>query len=222
MTYDELLMYAATGSVLLPVVAGFSRYRTMPRQYRLFLLFCLAGFVNDSTVYLIKLIYGEYEYANVNNNVYSLVCYLLLVNMYKSWGAWQKRLTSFYLLLAIGIIWWVVEVVMMQRGTLATPAVVMFYYLVYIYLSVDAINGVLVEEKRNLFKNLKFIISTGLLSAFSIFSMLEVYYLLELNFSNDMWWFLLRIILVLNTLLNITFGIALLCIPMRQKFTLPY
>jgi hypothetical protein len=172
MSIDRILQLVAVYTTAFPLLTGYRRFKTMPIEYRLFLFFYTAGFLNEFSITLMRPYYPVNAYINIHSNVYMLISYLLLLYMFKSWGAWSTNQKGFYALMITGVVWWIVEVIFLGRSTLATPAVVMFYFLVFIYLFVDAINRVMAEEKGKLVHNFKFIISVGFISAFSIYSLL--------------------------------------------------
>ncbi len=92
---------------------------------------------------------------------------------------------------------------------------------VLIFLAINQVNQLIIQEKRNLLKNSKFLICAGVLIFFTYKIMVESFYVMKLDQSTIFLSGIFNILVFVNLFVNLLFALATLWIPTRQRFTLP-
>jgi uncharacterized membrane protein (DUF373 family) len=90
-----------------------------------------------------------------------------------------------------------------------------------VFLAINQVNRLIVEEKKNLLSNSKFLICTGAMIFYTYKIMVESFYIFKLDQSNDFLSNIYYILVFVNLFVNLLFALAILWIPTRQRFTLP-
>jgi hypothetical protein len=97
-----------------------------------------------------------------------------------------------------------------------------FYSLIIVFLSIDQINKLIVFEYSNLFKNAAFIICITFLFYYGCRSFVEAFNAFHVGLTAGILGNLWIIMYFVNAIANIFYAIAIICIPTKQVFTLPY
>ena len=204
-------------SSIIPIIIGLVRYKKILVSYRLFVIFLLVGLVNDSlSHFFIKYLKGNAH----NGNVYVLIESFNLIFIFYNWGSFGKKIL--YLILSGFALIWVAENFVFGSIFHINSFFRLVYSLALVILSIDQINVTMMHERKNLFKNARFIICCFFAFYYTFKATYEAFYLVPLVMSNRFYDNLFLILVFVNLFTNLGYAIAMLWIPTKQKFTLPY
>jgi hypothetical protein len=203
---------------IIPIIIGVFRWRSALKEYRLLTIYCIACLVTEITNAI--LLKNNLPYFVVSNS-FNLVEFVLLIQLFSSLDKFNTTKNIYKILLVIGIVFWLVENLLLYRLIETSSAAHLFYSGILIYVSVNLINQEMVIERRSIFSNPNFIISCGVLILFTYSVLYEVPYLLKLSPTLGIYWIITYIFWIINILVYLLFAIALLWIPTRRKFILP-
>ena len=213
-----ILIFLLSQSILLPIIAGLVRLRRIDARYQPFYLLLCIGFFSEVVSFII--IKGFHGHNSIPLNIYYLIEWVLIAWQFHVWGFLKQKPWAFYILLAFGVILWIIENLVFGKITDFSPYFCIFYYFVIVLLSIRTINFMITHD-RNLFRNPQFMICIGFIIYFlylilyswasavsmygkSVASTTVIFYLMA----------------YINALTNAIYAIAFLLIPARVKFTL--
>lgn len=202
---------------VISVVIGLVRFKKILKPYRLFVVFLLVGFLNDV---LNPIIIAIFHANAVNANIYVLVESIMLVFLFYNWGSFGKTILFFLIGLFIAV--WTAENIVFGSLKQINSFFRLFYSLALVILSIDQINVTMMHERKNLFKNARFIICFLFAFYYTFKATYEVFYFVPLRMSNHFYDNLFLILVFVNLFANLGYALATLWIPTKQKFTLPY
>ncbi|MES2004934.1 MAG: hypothetical protein V4450_10465 [Bacteroidota bacterium] len=215
LNYYYLVAFSYT--IAIASVIGLVRYKKILASYRLFVVFVTMAFVNEiiSSV-LVELIHNN----AVNGNIYVLAEATILFLLFYQWGSFGNKMLGF-LLTMIGAVW-CAENLVFSSITHFNSFFRLFYSLAIVILSIDQINITMLHERKNLFRNAKFIICCLFTFYYTFKATYEVFYFVPRQMSDTFYNNLFLILVFVNLFANLGYAIAALWIPTKQKFTLPY
>jgi len=199
------------------VIIGLVRFKKILKQYRLFIVFLSLGFLND----VLSPVIIKYWYTNAANaNVYVLIESILLVFLFYNWDSFGKKIL--YFLVGLFVVVWAAENLVYGSIFRLNSFFRLFYSLAVVILSIDQINLTMMHERKNLFRNARFIICCLFAFYYTFKATYEVFYFVPLRMSNGFYDNLFLILVFVNLFANLGYALAVLWIPTKQKFTLPY
>ncbi len=207
-------------SIALAAGIGLVRFTTIPKTYRPFILICILALVNE--LVSIVMIYSVFASNALNANIYVLAEGCLFVWQFRQWGSLRKKKWHIYLLIGSMVLIWVYENFFWSHITSINSLFRVYYSFCLIFLSVGQVNRLIVEAHGNLLKNARFLICMGVLIFYSYKAIMEVFYLLKIQFSDNFYSNIDFILLLVNLFVNLIYAVAVLWIPKKQKFMLPF
>lgn len=214
--YTLFVVFSYT--IVIAAIIGLIRFRKIIRTYRPFIYIVCVSFLSEvlSTVSSV--------YFNTNAvivNIFIIIeCYLWLWQFY-CWDAFKRRPMHLLLLSFLLTFVWIVENIVMHKITEFSSAFRISYAFALVFLCVDQINLMIVNEKKSLLRSSKFLICLGITFFYSYKIMVEPFYLFHVDLSETFETYLYMIPVFINVFVNLIFGLAALWIPTRQRFTLP-
>lgn len=204
-------------SIIIAAIVGMIRIKSIDRGFYPFLFFIWAGLANDS-LSLALMVSGSSN--TVNSNIFVLLELALVLFLFYKWNNGSTR--KYYLLAGLGLATWVADNVIVNTITDNNSMFRVFYSFVIVFLSIDQVNKILIFEKGVLLKNAMFIICITFLFFFGFKAFVESLNMFHLGLSdrflNNLW----MIVYFINFIANLLYAIAILWIPAKQKFSLPY
>lgn len=215
LSYEWMLIFSYT--VVFAAVIGLVRFKKILKSYRLFVIFtCLA-----LTSEIVSTLMISFTHDNtITANVYVLVEALLLVGLFYEWRSFNRTI-FICLFVALAAIW-VGENLVFGKITHINSFFRLVYSLVLVVLSIDQINVTMMHERKNLFRNAKFLICCLFAFYFALRAATEVFYFVPMRLSPEFDHALFLIIIYVNLFVNLGYAFAALWIPTKHKFTLPY
>ena len=204
-------------SIGIAVIVALFKNRAVLKSFRPFIYLVSAGFLNE--MLSLYLILNHHQNA-VNGNIYVLLEFLLILWLFKNWEV-QKKAPLIYLAV-ITVIIWIFDTLILNSINHFSSIYRIFYSFVVIYLSINQMNWIIVNERKNIIKDSKFILCTAFIIFFAYKALLETFFLIELKLSNHFYHSLFIILTFLNLVINLVYALAALWMPTKQRFTLPY
>ncbi|MES2332974.1 MAG: hypothetical protein V4539_25420 [Bacteroidota bacterium] len=202
---------------LIAMTIGLVRFKKILKPFRLFVIFLVAGAVNDA-LSTFTIIYWHTNAAN--GNIYILIEAIILLFIFYNWGSFGKRIL--YLLLSLFVLVWVAENLVFGSLLKINSFFRLFYSLAVVILSIDQINVTMMHERKNLFRNAKFIICFLFAFYYTFKAVYEVFYVVPMKMSDRFDQNLFLILVFVNLFTNLGYALATLWMPTKQKLTLPY
>lgn len=216
-SYFVLVLFSY--SILLAAAIAFFRYQKVPAENRPFFFIVWAALINEI---LSEVFSTAFHNTAINCNVYVLAEAILFCRLFFNWSGRRRDKNRFQLLSGFLIGIWILDNLFLHslRQTNSLFRVISSFVLVF--LAIDRINQVITNERADLLRNARFLISTGVVIFFSYRAIVEVFYGLSLPFSNSFYQKIYIIMVYVNLFVNLIFALAALWIPTKQKFILPY
>jgi hypothetical protein len=204
-------------SIALAAIIAIARFRSIASAYYPFLCIIWLGLLNETLSLFI--IYNNRSNA-VNSNIFVLVEYLVTLLQFYKWN--NHAAGRYYAAAVAGAIVWVADNFVLHSISENNSLFRVYYSLAVVFLSINQVNKLIIYEKGNLLRNATFIICIAFLFYFGCKAFIETFNALRFGLS-DMFLRNLWIILYFVTFItNLIYAIAILCIPAKQEFTLPY
>jgi len=206
-----------TYSILLPAIAGIIRYKLVLKDFRPFFWLLWLGVINE-TVSVIS-IYSITS-NSVNSNIYVFLEFCFILLLYYRWR--DSRPRNFIVLGVLGLLVWVSDNILMHHITENNSLFRMFYSFVIVFLSIDMVNRILVLDTSPVYKNPMFLIAFAFVFYYAFKGYVESFNVLHLGLSRETLNSLWKILYFVNVVANLIFTTAVLCMPKKQKFIMPY
>lgn len=214
------LILICSYSITLAVIIGLIRFRKITRAYQPFIFITIAALINELTS---TLLIQYYKSNAISVNIVNICDSLLWLWQFRRWGGFSRVAKwTFPALSALMVLFWVVENLVLMKIMVFNSVFSLVSSFVLVFLAINQVNKLIVEERGNLLKNSKFLICSGVLIFHAYKIMVESFYVMKLNESNE---FLSKIFIILvfvNLFVNLLYALATLWIPTRQRFTMQY
>lgn len=155
-------------------------------------------------------------------NIYVFIESIVLLVQFSIWHNHKKQFKKLFFLGLIFVIIWGVDNFILHQITTVNSLFRVSYALAIVFLSIEQINFVLITERSNVLLNARFLISIAFVIYYTYKSVFEVFYMINVRMSNNFYYALFNILISVNLFTNLLFAFAVLCIPKKQKFTLPF
>lgn len=158
----------------------------------------------------------------VGSNIYTLIEFMLLLWLFARWNNSSHKPKFFLTVVCFGICVWVLDNVVLYSLQTENSVFRIVYSLILVYLSIEELNRLLYSREKNIIFNSKFIICIAFLVYYSYKATFEIFFMVQVGWSNDFYKRLFTIFIFVNLFSNILYALAVICIPKKQKFILPY
>jgi len=204
-------------SIVLPAVLGAVRFKKIVSSFIPFIILIWLGLLNETLS--LALIFSNGSNA-LNSNIYVLLEYGIILWQFYEWNQDGKKKYYFFALAGVAV--WILD-----NGVLNSPMdnnsiFRVFYSIVLVFFSIDQVNKILIYEKGRLIKNAMFLICVTFLVYYGCKAFIEVFNAFRLGLSDHFFRHLWMILYFVNVFANIMYAIAIVCLPTKQEFILPY
>lgn len=200
-------------SIALPVIFSMARLKRFGKRYRSLLFLFTTGLLNEVTSYwMIK----QYRNNLPNSNIYTLIEYLLLTWLF--WDISKQKFSRVRLALIAAMIIWIAD--NFWWHTLAESNIIFRTYasLMLVSLSMDKINQLLMGSFGDPYKNTDLLLCLSLLGFHTYRVWINIFHLFVKSMTPAFFVSLWLILCCMNLLANITYSIAILCIPKQKNY----
>ena len=204
-------------SIVIASIIGLIRFNKVLPSYQPFIILLFLGLINHT----LSVIFNETIKNNaLNSNVYVLLESLLYLFLFKNWGAFIKKNTLFYSLFIFLTGLWIYDNLIWHSPHITNSLFRIVSSFILIFLSIGQLNKLIITAKNNLFYNSIFLICCGIIIYFSYKAIIEVFFFIQLEASQQFYIHIWVILVFVNLFVNLIFAWAVLWIPKKQKSTL--
>ncbi len=204
-------------SIVLAAVIAAARFNAYGKA--LFPFLCLVWLAAANEILSLVLMYTVRD-NSINSNIYTLLEFGLILLQYFFWNGGRKQLFSF--LAIAGLFIWILDNLALHALRDNNSLFRICYAFTIVILSIDALNRRIIDARRPLLKDTVFLICAGFLFYFSCKAFMEVFNLFAIGYSTVFEARLFFTLSFVNCISNLLYAIALLCIPMKQQYSLPF
>jgi len=212
-----IFVFLLSQSILLPITTGLIRLRRIDKSYQPFFLLLLIGFLTEVISFVVATAYKS-NFIVVNS--YVLLEWILIAWQFHVWGFLREKKRTFYIILILTTLFWVVENLVFHNITAIVPYFRFLYFFLIVLISVNKINYMITHDNRNLFRNPKFLICIAFIFYFIFMIVYFWAYQVSLFGKSEISGIIIFLMAYVNVFTNIIYAIAFLLIPAPQKFTL--
>jgi hypothetical protein len=202
-----------------PLGASIVRRKHIHRSFYPFIMITWIGLLCEV---LPAVIHAWRKVGALSGNIYGLVEPIFWFWLFHNWGRLPYKWINGYSLWLFLFVIWIIDNVLLHSITTTNTIHMVVYSFCMVFLAMEQLNYQIVTVRHELLKDSSFIICLGLLIFFASRAFLEVFYMLHLRMSWDFYGNLMLIMFAINLFCNLIFGVAILWIKKKQKFTLPY
>ena len=206
-------------SIGIAAIIGWIRFKKVNPAYYPFIFCMWLGFLNEIIGYFIT----HRGYSNaINNNIYVLAESLLFTWQFKNWRLFHRSKYLFPLLLISLILIWITEGFLIKGINHMFTYFRIIYSFLIVLMSINMINRQLMRERKSIYKNPIFIICMAFLVYYTFTVIVVVFWQYGLNVSMQFVMNLTTILIYINLFTNLIFALAILWIPTKHRFSLPF
>ena len=205
-------------SILLAAIIGIIRFKNISPNYYPFIFSLWIGSLNEIVSYF--LIRNSVSNA-LNGNIYVLIESLLISWQFKKWDAFKNNRWVFEIIIILFVTSWIIENFFISRITSFSSYFRVLYSFIIVLISVNTINELIIRERRNIMKNSVFLICTAFIIYYTYKVLVETFWIYGLNYSRGFRNNVYIILTYINLFANLIYGLAVLWMPTKQRFTLP-
>lgn len=210
-TANVLLSY----SIFITAVIFLVRRRWLPAEFQPLGLLILVGSINELISTVVTFSGG---YTSANNNVYQLLEALLLLTLFRKWGAISNDRTLFYIGFITICTGWLLEILLA-----GFKQYLVFFSIVYsfgvVFFSIRFMNAQHLSPALLPVKKSVLLICSCFIVYFSCRILLDSSWYLGLKYSTSFQWAVFFVMSFINCITNLCYALAILWIPPKQKYS---
>lgn len=216
MNYTLVIVFSF--SIVIGSLIGLIRFKKIDSTFYPF-IFCLwIGLLNE----LISFLRTQNGHTTaINNNIYVLIESLLITWQFKNWGLLHRPRFLFQILFVLFISSWTFENFFVFKITYIGSYFRVLYSFVIVLMSVNGINDLIIRDKKDILRNPVFLICIGFIFYYTYKVLVETFWIYGLNYSRGFRNNVYFILTYVNLFANLIYALAVLWMPMKQRFTLP-
>jgi hypothetical protein len=217
MNYTWFIILSA--SILIAALIAILRFKKLDTGCYPFVFCIWIGTVNE----LISIIQQEQGHTTaVNNNLYVLIEAILLVGQCWRWEAFDRRKSVFIPLFILIPITWATENFIVFTIAQTQPWFRLFYSCSIVLLAINILNKLIIEVRQPLYRHPVFLITTGWIIYFTYKLIIEACWITQAYATPGFMYNIYSIHTWINCITNLIYATALLWMPKKLPFTLPY
>lgn len=205
-------------SILLACVIGLFRWSSIGATFRPFLFYCFLDSLTEITVFVLIL-------KHINPcfviNVYLLLSSLLLLWQFGNWLIFSKKSRILQVLAFVIIATWAVDYFILHQLSDNSGFFRIVYSFILVMLSITGLNKLITLVEGNILKDSRFLICVALIVFFTFNIFIEIIYFnssSSIIFKENVF----DIKRIINVFANLVFALAVLWIPKKKNFIMPY
>lgn len=204
-------------SILIAAIIGIIRFKSIIRDYYPFIFMIWLGVLNETLSLIFIFTVGSNTF---NSNVFVLLECLLILYQFYRWNDNGIKKYAILALIALGV--WIADNLVLNSITDNNSLFRAFYSFLVVFFSIDQVNKLVIYERGPLLKNSMFIICITFLLYYGFKAFAESYNMFHLGLSKTLLHDLWIILYFVNGIANLLYALAILWIPTKIKFILPY
>ena len=204
--------------IIVPALIGLIRFSKINEAFHPFIFCIWVGAVNE--IYGTIIMYIQHSNM-INLNIYLLAESLLLLWQFRRWNLFNKNSIWLKLIMISLLIVWVVENFFIASITQYDSYFSIFKSTIITLMSINVINRLIVTERRSLLKNPVFIICATFTIYYTITILSDVFWIYGINQNTIFTANVYYISVITNFISIILYTLAILWMPIKQRFSLP-
>ena len=207
-------------SIAPAAIIGLIRYARILKTFRPFIFLMVIALITEIATHIISYHYDTSNAAIINT--YNLIECTLWIWQFYNWDTFKKKSSLLPLLIVVLAGIWMTDNVIFQKLNTFSSSFAIAYSFSLVFLSINQANRQIVEERKTLFKDAKFLMCIGILIFSTARILVETFFLLDVAQANTS--FLMNVFTILryvNVFVNLLFALATIWIPTRQRFSMP-
>ncbi|WEK36553.1 MAG: hypothetical protein P0Y53_03490 [Candidatus Pseudobacter hemicellulosilyticus] len=223
---DRSFQFVLSLSIIIAVIIGIVRYRKMDRAYYPFVYFTIVAFLMELAAHYMVKHRVQTEIIIAIVHVYGFLEFFLFARLFHNWGLFNRQKDVFYAVAGAGLAFCLGAVLLVHGLRELNYYFLIAYSFALIFFSVSSINKMVVHDRGNIFRNPQFIICLGIIIFYIFFILVNVTYLsgfrenreISVSFRTN----LQNINVYSNLLVNLLYAVAMIWIPRKQNFMMPF
>ncbi|HEX2846169.1 MAG TPA: hypothetical protein VHN59_06445 [Chitinophagaceae bacterium] len=206
-------------SIAIAAIIAIVRYKRIYPGFRPFLFMSWAALATEAICYF--LIYQR-NYTFVPYGIYSVVEGLLITWLFRELGLFGRRSYLFVLLIVFYLLAWLTEVIFFEGMNRNMTWFRLLHSFITVLLSILLLGRELSVQRTFLLKSPVFLICTGFLLYNTIVVIAGVFDLYGYGGNITFRRQVQGIMIYMNLIVNLIYAVAVLCMPHRLRYSLPY
>lgn len=186
-------------------------------------LFCLwIACINELLTFVLYKAHAIKYTGNANNNIYILIESVVITFLFKGFGIIKKPAFLFPSIIISLIFVWAAEIFLIGNIKTGLMYFRIFYSFVIVLMSINCINIMIGSSRRLIIRNAAFILCLGFILNFTFKVLVQSFWVYGLNSNTN---FLIKvntIMLLINLIANLIYALAVLWMPRKIEYSLPY
>lgn len=206
-------------SIGLAAIIALVKYKRIYRGFYPFIYICWAAFINEIICYF--LVYnGNYTY--IPFGIYSIAESMLMAWFFREMGVFDRRPALFSLLMVLYPLAWSGEVIFLEAFSRNMTWFRLGYSFVVVILSIILLSRELAVQRTFLLKSPVFLICIGFILYYTCAVVAGVFELYDYGGSGVLRSRVQWIMIYDNLIVNLIYALAVICMPHRLRYSLPY
>lgn len=206
-------------SIFIAAIIGWVRFHKIAPAFYPFLICLWVGSLNE----LLSIVLPRFGYTtDINNNIYVLIEAILLCWQLKRWDGFDRHRLSFPLLIATLVSIWLLENVWLSSISVTESWFRLVYAFVLVLLAIQQVNKLILSERKSLLSNSAFLICIGIILYFTYKGMIEIFWINGFHTTAGFLINVYSVMIWINLFANIIYSFAVLWMPAKQRFILPF
>ncbi|HVB03330.1 MAG TPA: hypothetical protein VNE41_06390 [Chitinophagaceae bacterium] len=217
MSQDTMFYFSL--AILIAAIIALVRFRNVDPLYRPFLILV---WVASLTEIISHVLAKRYRNDAISNNIYTLAECMLYFWQFRNWGffsAWKKVFSP---LLAVFIIAWLVENLILSSPEVFNSFFPVLYSGTLVLMAIRQISILIVEVGGRLLTNARFLICSGIIIFFTYTLLVKIFVYFDAGESREFLVHIYYIIIYVNLFVNLLFAFAILWMPRKPNFISRY
>lgn len=206
-------------SIAIAAIIGIIRYKRIYPGFRPFLFVCWAALATETVCYF--MIY-QGNYTFIPYGIYSIVESLLITWLFRELGIFDRRPYLFILLIIFYWLAWLTEIIFFEGMNRNMTWFRLAHSFIVVLLSILLLSKELSVQRTFLLKSPVFLICIGYLLYYTFTIIAGVFELYGYGGNITFWRQVQRILTYTNFFVNLIYALAVLCMPHRLRYSLPY
>ncbi len=208
-------------SICIAAIIAWRRFRNIHRAFRPFIYCIWTATANEIIGYsLVPIIHNNLP----TGNVYVLVESFLIIWQFKKWGLFARYKKIFpVLLIFLGLAWITENLVFSSINALSSYYRIIYSFII-VLLSISLLNRHIMRQKTMLLKEPVTLICLGFIIFFTYKVLMEAFYVYGAK-ADQNHTFAIKLYFIfsyINLFCNLIYALAVLWMPAKLRFSLPY
>ena len=210
----DAVWFAILSLSIIPVALfGGIRFSKITPSWYPFIFCCWVGAANELISFLLTSLHYS---TNINNNIYVLMEAVLIFWQFCNWQVFPSGKKIFYPLLAVTIVWWLVENISYQRIFSVSYYFRIFYSFLIVIISIQYSSTIIITYRRPLLKNAAYLVCAGFIIFYTYKILVEISWLYGFNATPAFRINVYTILAFINCLINLLYLTAIIWVPSKQ------